>query len=95
MPRWVAGVPFPTNPPSSRQVIVGGPYRYVRHPMYVAFVAAIVGLALLISRPVLLIYAAAFLLVIAAFVHWYEEPSMASRCLAGGRGCHAGRTDRG
>ena len=47
------GTPFPTNPPSSRQVIVGGPYRYVRNPMYVAFFVAIIGEALLLSRPVL------------------------------------------
>lgn len=73
------GVPFPTNPPSSDRVIVGGPYRYVRNPMYVAFVVAIVGLTLLLARPVLLIYAAAFGVAIAAFVHWYEEPTMRKR----------------
>jgi protein-S-isoprenylcysteine O-methyltransferase Ste14 len=37
------GLPFPTNPPSSRKVIIGGPYRYVRNPMYVAFTAANIG----------------------------------------------------
>jgi protein-S-isoprenylcysteine O-methyltransferase Ste14 len=73
------GTPFPTNPPSSDRVIVGGPYRYVRNPMYVAFVVAIIGLWLLLARPVLLIYAGAFFVAIAAFVQWYEEPTMRKR----------------
>jgi protein-S-isoprenylcysteine O-methyltransferase Ste14 len=72
------GVPFPTEP-SSRQVIVGGPYRYVRNPMYLAVVAAITGQALLLSRPVLLTYAAVFLIAAVAFVHWFEEPTLAKR----------------
>lgn len=74
-----AGTPFPTNPPSSRQVIVGGPYRYVRNPMYVAFFVANVGQALLLSRPVLLIYAVALTLALAAFVCFYEERTLARR----------------
>jgi protein-S-isoprenylcysteine O-methyltransferase Ste14 len=73
------GLPFPTNPPTSRQVIAGGPYRYVRNPTYVAFIAAITGQALLLSRPVLLLYAAALLIALVAFVRWYEEPTLAKR----------------
>ncbi|MGC2191472.1 MAG: isoprenylcysteine carboxylmethyltransferase family protein [Candidatus Dormiibacterota bacterium] len=74
-----SGVPFPTDPPSSRQVIVGGPYRYVRNPMYVAFMAAVIGQALLLSRPVLLIYAAALLIGLVVFVRFWEERTMAKR----------------
>ena len=74
-----AGTPFPTNPPSSRQVIVGGPYRYVRNPMYVAFLVANVGQALLLSRPVLLIYAAALTFALVGFVRFYEERTLARR----------------
>jgi len=73
------GVPFPTNPLSSRQVIAGGPYRYLRNPMYVAFVAAIIGQALLLSRPVLLLYTAALLVALVGFVRFYEEPTMTKR----------------
>src|ERR1022692_3647547 len=73
------GTPLPTDPPSSRQVIVGGPYRYVRNPIYVAFAVATIGQALLLSRPVLLIYTAVLLIALAAFVHWYEEPTLARR----------------
>lgn len=74
-----SGTPFPTDPPSSQNVIVGGPYRYVRNPMYVSFVPAIIGQALLLSRPVPAIYTAALLAALAAFVHWYEEPTLVRR----------------
>jgi protein-S-isoprenylcysteine O-methyltransferase Ste14 len=54
------GTPFPTEP-SSRHLIGGGLYRYVRNPLYLTATIAIVGQALLLSRPVLFIYAAGFL----------------------------------
>ena len=68
------GTPAPFDPP--RRLVVRGPYRYVRNPMYVAVAATIVGQALLLGRPVLLAYAALFWLVVAAFVHGYEEPTL-------------------
>jgi protein-S-isoprenylcysteine O-methyltransferase Ste14 len=74
-----SGVPFPTNPPSSRKVMVGGPYRYVRNPMYVSFVPEVVGQALLLSRPVLLVYLAALLIFLVLFVRFWEERTMTSR----------------
>jgi len=74
-----SGTPFPTNPPSSRRVIVGGPYRYVRNPMYVSFAVVLVGMSLYLARPVLLIYTVVLLLLLAAFVHWYEEPTLVRR----------------
>jgi protein-S-isoprenylcysteine O-methyltransferase Ste14 len=72
------GVPVPVEP-TSRRLTVGGPYRYVRNPLYLAIVVVVTGQALLLSRPVLLIYAAVFLAAFVAFVHWYEEPSLAKR----------------
>ena len=72
------GTPFPAEP-SSPHLIVGGPYRDVRNPMYPALVPAIIGQALLLSRPVLLIYAAVVLAAPVAFVHWLEEPTLARR----------------
>jgi protein-S-isoprenylcysteine O-methyltransferase Ste14 len=72
------GVPVPVEP-TSRRLTVGGPYRYVRHPLYLAIVVTITGQALLFSRPVLLVYAAIFLAAFLAFVHWYEEPSLVRR----------------
>lgn len=72
------GTPFPTEP-FFRHLIVGGLYRYVRNSTHLAFVAAISGQALLLSRPVLLSYAAALLAAPVAFVHWLEEPTPARR----------------
>ncbi len=70
-----AGTPAPIAP--TETLVVGGLYRHVRNPMYLAVVAVIVGEALMLGRPVLLAYAAAVWAVVAAFVHWYEEPTLA------------------
>ena len=71
------GTPAPVAPPE--RLVVGGLYRYVRNPMYVAVTATILGQALLLGRPVLLLYALAFMAVVAAFVHFYEEPVLSAR----------------
>jgi protein-S-isoprenylcysteine O-methyltransferase Ste14 len=68
------GTPAPVAP--TEHLVVGGLYRYVRNPMYLAVGAIIVGQALLLGRPVLLVYAAIFAAAVAAFVHWYEEPTL-------------------
>ena len=47
--------------------------------MYVAILAVIVGQALLLGQLGLLLYAAAFWLITAAFVRWYEEPALSRR----------------
>ena len=72
------GIPVPGEP-NSRRLTVGGPYRYVRNPLYLASVAAISGQALLLSRPVLLIYAAAFLAITFFLAHVVEDPALARR----------------
>jgi hypothetical protein len=51
----------------------------VRNPLYVASVVAITGQALLLSRPVLLGYAAGFLAVAFFLVHWIEDPALGRR----------------
>ena len=71
------GTPAPVAAPE--RLVVGRVYRYVRNPMYVAVLAAIVGQALLLGRLELLLYAGAAWLVVAAFVRWYEEPTLARR----------------
>jgi protein-S-isoprenylcysteine O-methyltransferase Ste14 len=70
-----AGTPAPVAP--TQRLVVGGLYRYVRNPMYLAVVATIVGQALVLGQPVLLGYAVAAGGVMAAFVHGYEEPTLA------------------
>jgi protein-S-isoprenylcysteine O-methyltransferase Ste14 len=71
------GTPAPVAAPD--RLVVGGVYRYVRNPMYVAVLAAIIGQALLLGRLGLLLYAGAAWLIVAAFVHWYEEPTLTRR----------------
>ena len=71
------GTPAPIAP--TEHLVVGGLYRYVRNPMYLAVAATIVGQALLLGRWVLIAYAAAFLATVASFVHWYEEPTLRDR----------------
>src|SRR5918995_4618123 len=71
------GTPAPVAAPE--RLVVGGVYRYVRNPMYVAVLAAIVGQALLLGRLELLLYASVVWTAVAAFVRFYEEPTLACR----------------
>jgi protein-S-isoprenylcysteine O-methyltransferase Ste14 len=71
------GTPAPIAP--TERLVVGGLYRYVRNPMYLAVAATIVGQALILGRPGLLGYAAVFGAAVAVFVHGYEEPTLAKR----------------
>lgn len=71
------GTPAPIAP--TERLVVGGMYRHVRNPMYVAVGATIVGQALLLERLVLLAYEALLWLVVATFVRCYEEPTLSAR----------------
>jgi protein-S-isoprenylcysteine O-methyltransferase Ste14 len=71
------GTPAPVAAPE--RLVVGGVYRYVRNPMYVAVLVSIVGQALLLGQLVLLLYAGATWLAVAAFVRFYEEPTLTRR----------------
>lgn len=68
------GTPAPVAP--TRHLVVGGLYRYVRNPMYLAVAALILGQALLLGRTVLLAWLALFLVAVVAFVRGYEEPTL-------------------
>jgi protein-S-isoprenylcysteine O-methyltransferase Ste14 len=71
------GTPAPVAP--TERLVVGGLYRFVRNPMYLAVGAAIVGQGLFLGRPVLLAYACLFAVVVGAFVRGYEEPTLMRR----------------
>ena len=71
------GTPAPVAP--TRHLVVGGLYRYVRNPMYIAVVAAILGQALLLGRAELVVYAVVAGAVMVAFARCVEEPQLLSR----------------
>jgi len=71
------GTPSPIAP--TRSLVVGGLYRYVRNPMYLAVVAIILGQAAILGSATLLGYAAIFWIVVASFVRFYEEPTLSGR----------------
>ena len=75
----IEGVGTPAPPYPTEVLVVGGLYRYVRNPMYLAVGATILGQALLLGQAVLVAYAGAFAVAVAAFVHGYEQPTLAHR----------------
>ncbi len=72
-----AGTPAPVAP--TERLVVGGLYRYVRNPMYVGLLATLLGQALALGQPVLLLYACVVGALSVSFVRWYEEPSLVRR----------------
>ena len=68
------GTPAPFDPP--RQLVVRGPYRFVRNPMYLGAGFALAGAAGFYRSPPLLGYAVSFLLAMWLFVVLYEEPTL-------------------
>ena len=66
------GTPAPVFP--TRHLVVTGLYRYVRNPMYVAVVSAIVGQGLIFGNVKLLKYGGLVWLLFHVFVLAYEEP---------------------
>ena len=71
------GTPAPVAP--TERLVVGGLYRHLRNPMYVAVAATIIGQALILGRPGLLAYAAIVVAAVVTFVRVYEEPTLAER----------------
>jgi protein-S-isoprenylcysteine O-methyltransferase Ste14 len=68
------GTPAPFDPP--RRLVIRGPYRFVRNPMYIGAGLALGGAALFYKSVPLVIYAGVFLLACHLFVLSYEEPTL-------------------
>jgi protein-S-isoprenylcysteine O-methyltransferase Ste14 len=68
------GTPAPVFP--TRRLVVGGLYRHVRNPMYIAVVSTIVGEGLFFGDLRLLEYGALVWLGVHVFVLTYEEPKL-------------------
>ena len=72
------GTPVPLNPPE--ELIVSGPYAWVRNPMLTGVFGALFGLGLLLhSAGIALIWTPAYVLVHLAELKWVEEPELAWR----------------
>jgi protein-S-isoprenylcysteine O-methyltransferase Ste14 len=72
-----AGTPSPAAPP--RRLLARGAFAHLRHPMYVATAAAIVGEALAVAQPVLLIGALAYVTAMWTLTQAVEEPRLTRR----------------
>lgn len=70
------GTPAPIDPPKT--LVVRGPYRVTRNPMYVAVLAVITGEALLMRSTMLAQYGVAVFAGFFLFVIGYEEPTLSA-----------------
>jgi protein-S-isoprenylcysteine O-methyltransferase Ste14 len=68
------GTPAPIDPP--KKLVVEGPYRVVRNPMYCAVALVIVGEAAMFRSVALLELAVCLFAAAALFVSLYEEPAL-------------------
>jgi protein-S-isoprenylcysteine O-methyltransferase Ste14 len=68
------GTPAPFDPP--RRLVIQGPYRFVRNPMYIGAGLALASSALFYASLPLLGYAGIFFLITHLFVILYEEPTL-------------------
>jgi protein-S-isoprenylcysteine O-methyltransferase Ste14 len=68
------GTPAPFDPP--RRLVIRGPYRFVRNPMYFGAGLALASAALFYESWSLLGYAGLFFLATHLFVLSYEEPTL-------------------
>jgi len=72
---WIGkGTPAPFDPP--RRLVIRGPYRFVRNPMYIGAAIALAGAALCFRSLGLCAFVCGFLLVTHLFVLLYEEPTL-------------------
>ncbi|MSO56658.1 MAG: isoprenylcysteine carboxylmethyltransferase family protein [Acidobacteria bacterium] len=65
------GTPAPFDPP--RRLVVRGPYRFVRNPMYIGAGCALIGAALFYRAPELLGYVGVLWMATHTLVVFYEE----------------------
>lgn len=68
------GTPLPMDAP--QRLVIQGPYRYTRNPMYVALFCALLGWLLLYPTTVLAAYAVGVATSVSLFVIGYEEPHL-------------------
>lgn len=68
------GTAAPFDPP--RRLVVRGPYQFVRNPMYIGAILAMIGVALFYGSLSILLYAGVIFLATHLLVITYEEPTL-------------------
>ncbi len=73
------GTPAPFDAP--RRLVISGPYRYTRNPMYLGAGLFLIGCAILFSEfsMKLIWYAAALIVGVNLFIFFYEEPTLRAK----------------
>ena len=66
------GTLSPADPPT--RLVIAGPYRHVRNPMYAAVLFILAGEVLLSGNAGLALYALAFFVITSLFIARFEEP---------------------
>src|SRR5215208_2191093 len=77
--RWERDGDPPSALAPTQRLVIGGLYRHVRNPMYLAVGAIIAGQGLILARPVLGAYLVLFFATVATFVRFHEEPTLTRR----------------
>ena len=68
------GTPIPSDPP--KELVITGPYRYVRNPIYVGVLLIFLGHFLWFGYWAMLIYTVSAFIGVHLFVLLYEEPTL-------------------
>lgn len=71
------GTPALFDPP--KKLVVRGPYKYVRNPIYIGAEFILIGLSILYGSVAILAYAVGAALVLHALVVYYEERTLARK----------------
>ena len=66
------GTLSPVDPP--KHLVVAGPYRWVRNPMYAGVLFILAGESSIVAQPGLVLYATAFVIITNVFIARFEEP---------------------
>ena len=71
------GTPAPFDAP--RKLVISGPFRYVRNPMYYGGGLLLCGFSLLKQSATIAVFTIGFLVLAHLFVVFYEEPTLKAR----------------
>jgi protein-S-isoprenylcysteine O-methyltransferase Ste14 len=71
------GTPAPFDPP--KELVIKGPYQYVRNPMYVFVALTLIGEAIFFQTTILVLFAVLAVIIFHLWVVLYEEPTLKQR----------------